>query len=650
MAALGIIRILLIVIVLLAFPAAIVGGVVFLVRRVKGAQRTIDEQAQGGVATAARASEVPAEWERFIVYALSFAGLITILFALSRLLSLGAELLVQHVTSIGTLIASGDAKSTAANSLAALIVGTPLWLGFWRAAQRRVARTPAEREALERRLFLGAIFAVTAIAALFALRSLLHVLLALPGSVDHTSAVKDGISAGVQLLAFGAAWLVYARLGWRERGPRAADVAHDLAVYTLAGFALIFLSIGVGDAVHHLVLALQGTSENVSPADTSNATWSTWGEVASWILAGGLVWVAIRRYDTLRAGARMLRVVYLYLVLAVAAPTALITGGNLLYELLRRGFGNTGSWSFLTDSLPPLLVGCAVWAYHWIVVRRQASLVGTLAPGNRAILWPRRLAIATLALGGLIAAVYGLVGLLSVGIDLSLTTHAAAHGGEWWRDPFSAALAAAVLGITIWVPAWYLLQRAAEASPEVERRAWERRWLLGAIVMGGALLAIGFISATLYQVFRGILQTTDANTLSDGLRYGAATAVTTAIVAYYFSIFRRERRPRAAASASLRVAALVAPGEEEHLVALNRATGLQIETLGYLGHEVPPSLVDPALVQEQLNALGNHGDTDRALLILHANGAVLYPYNTRIPAALSEAVVEHKQTSASLPV
>src|SRR5947209_4212899 len=78
----------------------------------------------------------------------------------------------------------------------------------------------------------------------------------------------------------------FARFGWRERGPGAADIGHDLAVYAIAGFSLVFFAIGIGDAIHHLVMALQGTREVYSPLDVTNVTWTVWGGIAAWFIAG----------------------------------------------------------------------------------------------------------------------------------------------------------------------------------------------------------------------------------------------------------------------------------------------------------------------------------------------------------------------------
>src|ERR687884_2022307 len=195
---------------------------------------------------------------RIVTYTMAFAGLQAVLYAAAELLAIG---LATATLRSSTLIGGADMRGRVSFYLAALIVGLPLWLGFWRAAQRRTMRDPDERAARERRLFLAAVFASTSVVALFALHTLLRVVLTLPGAADMRPSPLDGIVAGARLLAYGAAWLAYALLGWRERRPRDDDQTHDLAVYVVAGSALSFFAIGVAQAVRQLVADLAGSAQ-----------------------------------------------------------------------------------------------------------------------------------------------------------------------------------------------------------------------------------------------------------------------------------------------------------------------------------------------------------------------------------------------------
>jgi hypothetical protein len=611
-----------------ALLAAIIAGIVVLVRRRRTVQFEIDGAGPGVARNGATRPDVPRpEWERFFVYALSFAGLMAVLFALSGFVALAVGLAIQYLSTLGTLIGSADARMRASYYLAALLVGVPIWLGSWQLVRRRVRRSPDERNALERRLFLAATFGVTSIVGLFALQAVLEAVLTLPGAVDQLSVARNGVIAAAQLLVYGAAWIGYARLGWHERSPRASDVAHDLAVYALTGCALVLFMLGVGDALRHAIMALQGTSETLF--GSTNTAWTTWGPITSFLVAGGLIWGAVWGYDLWRAGARALRVGYLYLVLAVSVPMAAIAGWALFSESLRRAFGyqdfsSVNNWSFIADIVPVLVIGGALWAYHWIVVRDQAALFDL--PAVKGVVWPRRPAIAALSLSGLTATTVSCVSCMWLLIDWLLTTHGAADGGAWWRDQLSLSLAGVAVGAAIWLPAWMLLQRAAAADPSHERTSWERRWLLGAIVLGSALAAAAFTVAMLYQLFRGILQTTDANTLSDGLRYGSALIVAVAVGTYHVVVFRRDREVRARRSVQLRLAALVTPGAEPMLDELRRRLDRPIELLGSTTADSPWPVMDRSALQRSLSALEQENRIDRALLVLSPVGGIVLPY------------------------
>lgn len=573
----------------------------------------------------------PLRWDGMLVYTLALAGLMAALGAVSGLLALGVGIVVQNTTTLGTLISNQDARTQASSLLAALIVGLPVWRFSWHLAQRRVEHSPEERNALERRLFFAAVFAVTSILSLIALQGLLRNLLQLPPAIDQLTLAKGAVMFAAQLLTYGLAWLYYARMGWRERSPRASDVPHDLAVYVLTACALVMLVVGSFDALRHIIMALQGTTD--VRFDTTNVTWTVWAGIASFLLAGGAVWSAIWRYDLARGGRHFVRVIYLYLVLWVAVPMTAIGAGVLLTESLRRIFGYHvpfgNDWAFLVDAVPPLVVGGALWIYHWMILRRQAAIFDRPAPITGGILWPQRLYFAGLSLTGLATAAVAFVSLLWLGIDQLLGSHEAAYlGGGWWIDRLSWSLAGLLGGSALWLPAWARLQQAASADPQRERPAWERRWLLGVIVIAAALAGLGFAIGAFYQVFRGLLQTTDANTLSDGLRYGSATVVAAAIAIYHGLIYQRDRSAVVPAPVRVRVSALITAGTEETLKELKQRSGQRIERIGYLTQDDLGQLTDLATLQDQLATLATRDHIDRALLVLRADGGLLYPYTS----------------------
>lgn len=627
--------VLLAIAIILGIPIGIIAGIVYLVRR-RGSSSEIEDTGR---------ARIPVTWDRFLIYLLSVAGFMAALVAVS---SLAGLVVAATVPQFSGMLSSQDMRTRASYYLAALIVGVPLWLGFWLVAQRRVRRSPLERNALERRLYLAGIFAVTAIVVLFASQALVNALLSLPVGGNRTGSVRDAVLAGIQILTYGVAWVAYARLGWREREPRDPDGAHDLAVYALAGFSLAFLSYGLGEAIRQIVLAILDRSSHALLTSASGGVWQTWGQIASWLLAGGIMWVAIWRYDLVRAGRRLTRVYYLYLVMLVAVPVTLFTGGMVLFELIRRIFGYQdvgNNWGFLGDWLPLLFVAAAVWTYHWTVVRRQASLSAQAPRPRGVILWPRRPAIAVLSFAGLAIATAGFATILWVIADF-LLAGSSVTGGAWWRDRLSAGIAITLVGCAVWLPAWFLLQRAVRVDPPRELVARERRWLLSAVVLVGSLVGAAFMVAFLYQVLQEVLRTGDANTPAEIVKYLAVVVVVSAVAGYHWLVLRRESRLRALAPDRMRVAALIPRGAEATLDELSRRSGRQIETIGYLDADWTGAPGGLSTVEAELVSLELSERVERALLVLASDGATLYRY-ARPGARLLPESTESRPASSS---
>ena len=148
------------------------------------------------------------------------------------------------------------------------------------------------------------------------------------------------------------------------------------------------------------------------------------------------------------------------------------------------------------------------------------------------------------------------------------------------------------------------------------------------------LIVIGFTVAVLYQILRGILGATDANTLSDGLRFLSAAGVAAAIAAYHGLILRREARFRAAIprAVQVHVLALLTPGAEHTLEELRQRSGRSIELGGYVVPEdIQPVLHLPEL-EEGLMRLGTESCTGRAILLLRADGGQIIPYSQEAPS------------------
>ena len=511
--------------------------------------------------------------QRMLIYIICLAALLAVLYATASLLALIVMIATQPASVLPGL---DEIRNQVALALAALLVGLPAWLVCWTAARRRIAAAPDEQQSIERRFFLATIFVTTSFVALFAVQRVLEVLLTLPDQTGYSPATLDGIQAGARLIVYGGAWLIFARIGWRERSPRADDEAHDLAVYGLVGLALSFFINGAYQAIAQLVRQAIGASQATVFFEPTASVWTTWGPLIAWLLSGRFTWAAIWRYDLARGGIRLLRVLYLYLVLAAAVPAALGGGISMLYELLRRLYGYhpvEGEWVFLQNVLPALLTGSLVWAYHWWEMRRSVAPAEDTAHVPGSIPWPRRPAIALLTLLGLAITTPGVVSLLWLAVDFLLHTGATVTGPGWWIDRLSIGLAASVIGMAVWLMGWMRLQGAAIADPLHERNARERRLLLTAVLIASALPALGFMVAALWLVLRMVLgMPHDPETLASTLQYLETALVTGTLAAYHGMILQSDVQ-HGPAQRQVQVTALLAPGAEGLLGQLRIRTG-----------------------------------------------------------------------------
>lgn len=587
-------------------------------------------------------------------YLLALAGLLVSVAAGAGLASLIIGTLVLPSDAV---LSGGDVRTQASLYLAELVVGLPVWLGCWLAAERGVAGKSGEPDSVQRRLFLATVFAVTSVVALFALHDLLHFVLTLPGATATPASRDAAIRAATRFLAFGAVWLGYARLG-RPRSASAGDArsldpAHDLAVYILSGVALAFLLTGVVEGILKLTDDALATGQTELLPTTQQGLWVIWGSIVSWAVVGGGVWAAIWRYDLARAGRRPPRVLYLYLVLVAAVPATLSGGGDGLYELLRRLLGYqsaTGYREFLPGVLAALLAGGATWAYHWAIVRQQAryaadepqetpqsgvetpTAAGTTAdsprPGDGAatIVWPRRPGLALLALASLAACAPAFVSLLWLGLDFLLNSGAALSGPDWWRDRLSASVAAGLVGAAAWLSAWWRLQRAAMDDTR-ERSTQERRLLLGFFAVVGSLFAFGFLIALLWLAFRALLGAPlGSNELSTALKEFSAALVSLLLAAYHAVLLRTDIAEAPAHAAPIHVRTLVAPGAEASLLALQQARGLRVDVAGHLRDDLPEAILPLPLLLERLMMAAKTDGSDQILVVLGADGGLILRY------------------------
>jgi hypothetical protein len=614
--------------IVLGVPVGIVVGIVMLVRRsgVFSGGGNVDTET------------LPGSGVRVFAYVMLFVGVMGCLFGLSQLLALAAIPLVPNAS---LLMSASDVRDRASVDLAALIVALPLAIGFWRYVQGRLRIQPLEVQATARRVFFGTVFVATGLTALYGAQSVVHALL-MPNSLGQASSIRDLVEGVALLLVYGGTWLLAARLGWSERAPEADDWAHDLAVYIVSAASFGYLFSGV------VSLLVQVSNEVLRPGSLLvGNSWGDWTYGITACIVGGAAFWSLQIYDLRRDGERLLRTVYLYLMLAWIVPMTLIAAGSGLSDMLRRVIGGQApiGGNTLADAAPYIVAGGVAWAYYWTLLRRPDL---HRADAGAAIAFPRRPAIAAYVAGGLAVLAVGIVDLLWLGVD-ELSDGSSLIAGSW-HGTLSNAIALIVLGTVLWLPSWSILAEAAEEAPDVERTAATRRRVLSLVAIVTALVAVGAGVGLLYTLWTAVLGAAQGNTLRDVLREVAVVVVDLPIGAYYGLVLRGDmRRQPSAPGRTLRLAVVLRAGGDSVLADVTSGLPIRVEILGRTAESGGGALTNAADLRSRIELLVASGDVRSALVVLGDDGGTLFPYLPAQPAPQQGATSPTSRVRPILP-
>jgi hypothetical protein len=345
---------------------------------------------------------------RLYVLGVSAAGLTLTILGLDHLVS---WLLFHLGLGPGLGLAARPLNSVVlADEISRLLVGLPVWLGFWGWAQRLFAGAdPAERDSALRKFYLyAAVFIAVATgvsSAAVVLTDLFRRLLSLP--TQGNLRVPLSLIAGMAILwsyhshilqqdAAGPALPSVPPLQPAEAGfamvaaisirptssrpaPRPASAIRRLYHYLVAAIGLAAFLIGLGGDLSVIIRALGGGF--IQPYREQLAAFS------AALIAGLPVWALPWRPVQASASAAtpagseerrsLVRKIYLYFYLTVATLTVLSTGVYVLYRLLSLLLGATSQGNLagnIGQNLAFLLIGSAVWLYHAYALRSDARL------------------------------------------------------------------------------------------------------------------------------------------------------------------------------------------------------------------------------------------------------------------------------------
>ena len=204
----------------------------------------------------------------------------------------------------------------------------------------------------------------------------------------------------------------------------------------------------------------------------------------------------------------LLRLGILYLLSLSGVIVVLTAGGNLLYMILNRLFGEVLGWNnFIQNIGGPISLGLpfgVVWAYYgkWLV-----SQIGFDGQEPRRA-GKKRIYFYILSLIGLVAAFIGTNSLLSFLIDLGVDNSSLGTIVSS-RQSLTGALSTLIVGLPLWLLTWRPMQADALTDGDVgdhARRSIIRKVYLYLVLFGsviGGMISAGGLVFTLINALLG---------------------------------------------------------------------------------------------------------------------------------------------------
>ena len=523
---------------------------------------------------------------------------------------------------IGESTWAGYIRNEFSMGLSLLLIGGVLWYLFWRAVQRQVAQKPAEIGSAIRKLYLNATLLATAFVGFSGAAGLIRWLIGGPTLAQFPS---HGLS---MLIAGGGIWYYHQRVENREGQPSAdARTLRRWYIYILAAFGLSMLALNV-------VQLLDATILHLFWGDIAQGSfWSSSVQRSvAWLLIGGGFWVYYWFYTARGDTDSTLRWVYLYLLAipggAIAGLTALIV---TLFEVFMFAFGGTGAagssyFLFLRWTIPTMLVGTSVLAYHQRAVQKET------APSRKQQLSARRIFMYLASFLGLGTLIAGLIILLGVLLDLIInaTSTTVTVTAGWWHEPLGLGLALLVVSTPIWLYYWKKVRKMV-AEGGVEERGTRARRVYLYVILGIAVITLATVVVNIvYQLINGLLQGTIGTVALQDMKWSLQTLlVPLPVLLYHWHLLREDKRLGAEKVLPRKRVTMLAGEQMAELV-----TGLE-ERLGSrirLWRRFSVTETAPTLSDKELDKLVSEiGDApgDKVMLVVVGSNVMVLPYEGR---------------------
>ena len=509
--------------------------------------------------------------------------------------------------NIGSLLRSlllpelNTPRTEIAFQIAAVLVGTPVFLVHWLWAQR-LARSDAEERFAGLRVFylrlaLAGLLGQTLYAAYHFLWELVS--WALPGAEGWCDYGECGsLSAPGALLYFALPFLVLSLLWlyhWRvaardERFPEAREGLNGSLVrlyrFGFSAAGLLILLRGAGELLNRLM--------SEPPQGVNLNAYYDLRSILPSLLLGLMAWLVFWRQAQRSfhspdpdEQSSALRKFYLYAWLFEATVATVTFLALLLTSLFRRLLSLEVQGS-LADVLPWLIVHAILWAYHAAVLRQDMRAIPE-APRQAGVRRLYHYLLATVGLAAFLAGAGALLNALILAFELSL--------GSSLRERLAWGAAAALAGLPVWWWNWRQVQTLAlqpGAEGTEDRGSLTRKIYLYLFVLAATLTAAACAIYLVYQILLAAMGVESLSLSDVALPLGYAL-IAVAVWIYHGLALRSDWRLTQQAGqarlAAIRVLVVDAPGGSfgaAFLALLHKELpGLQVDCLEAAAAEYP---------------------------------------------------------------
>ncbi len=483
---------------------------------------------------------------RLYFFAVALISVEVVLWGLIRLL---------RVTFSTGLILPG--AEMLAQSLALILVGVPIFLLHWGWAQRAARTDGEEHAATLRAVFLYAVLLATLIPVAQNLLALLNrSLISLAGLetsralLGKTQGWIDNLIAIFFNLAAAAYFYRITQFDW----------ASLLEVENFRGVRRLYRYLWM---LYGLLMVIFGTQQVIRflfyvPSTILGAPGrEVFINGLALTLVGAPIWAwswqtCQHALEEPPESASLLRLGVLYLLSLAGIISVLSSAGVLVDLLLRFALGQNFPLPDLLSRLGgPVSIGIplgVVWAYYGGWLFRQINAEPSFA--RRAGL--KRFYFYILALIGLAATVAGLALLFSFIIETLVSS--GSIWGETLRGRLSAALATLLVGLPLWLVAWFPMQAEALSKAETgdhARRSLVRRVYLYLVIFAGVIGGMVSAIALFYNLLVAALNSPSPTFTTDVLNALQTLVLFVVFLVYHWAALRRDSSHKAEALAAL---------------------------------------------------------------------------------------------------